>query len=368
MSHATSRATSAADGLFSALAIARPERLVSSVGRSSRRREEGRNAQCRSTARQSRPSAFRRGSSGPTATARSRPDRAAQPDPRFRARRTAPPAHEPRRSTRSSALADPAPALPALVGAAPPGRPRPAVRARQHGARAHDPDPDPARGRRGDRRRAQRAAASLPRRDRRPRDDPLRRELLAPLRDGARRCRRRGAPARAPLPRVPHLPARVLRPARDGRGDLPRDERHLPRALLHRLGSRPGAPERDDDHRRGDRARHRQRQAGADLRARDAADRGADVVLRAPPLPDLAPRAGEEGSPDGGLGRGRRRHRDGAGVRPRGGRADALPRTGRGRPARDHAAGDDRGALPPRSPHAADARDRRGPVLRRAAR
>ena len=93
------------------------------------------------------------------------------------------------------------------------------------------------------------------------------------------------------------LPARVLRPARDRRGDLARDERHLPRPLLHRLGRRPGHPERDDDHRRGDRARARERAAGAYLRARDAADRRPDLVLRAPPLPDLAPRAGEEGPP-----------------------------------------------------------------------
>ena len=66
-------------------------------------------------------------------------------------------------------------------------------------------------------------------------------------------------PARHALPRLPHLPARLLRPARDRRGDLARDERHLPRPLLHRLGRRPGRPERDDDHRRGDRAHGRQR-------------------------------------------------------------------------------------------------------------
>ena len=45
------------------------------------------------------------------------------------------------------------------------------------------------------------------------------------------------------------LSARVLRPARDRRGDLARDERHLSGALLHRLGRRPGDPERDDDRR-----------------------------------------------------------------------------------------------------------------------
>ena len=54
----------------------------------------------------------------------------------------------------------------------------------------------------------------------------------------------------------------------------------------------------------------------------------ARVVLRAPPLPDLAPRAGAEGQPDGGDGRGRRRDRDGAGLRPRSRRAHALPSAG----------------------------------------
>ena len=43
---------------------------------------------------------------------------------------------------------------------------------------------------------------------------------------------------------LPALPARLLRPACDRRGDLARDERHLPRALLHRLGRGPGAAER----------------------------------------------------------------------------------------------------------------------------
>ena len=201
-----------------------------------------------------RPSAFRRGSSGPAA-ARSRPDRAlSDPDPRRRAQETAPP-HEPRRSARSPPLADPAPALPALVGAAPPGRARPRVRARFTALsitipiliqRVIDeaivgPHHDRLLPYLGDHRRARHAA--------------LRRQLHAPLRNRARRDRRRGAAARDALPRLPHLPARVLRPARDRRGDLARDERHLPRALLHRLGRRPGDPERDDDHRRGDRAR-----------------------------------------------------------------------------------------------------------------
>ena len=60
-------------------------------------------------------------------------------------------------------------------------------------------------------------------------------------------------------------PARLLRPARDRRGDLAGDERRLPGPLLHRLGRHPGSPERADDRRRGDRARGRERPARADL-------------------------------------------------------------------------------------------------------
>ena len=70
-----------------------------------------------------------------------------------------------------------------------------------------------------------------------------------PLRDGADRHPDRGAHARAPLPRLPPLPARVLRPARDRPGALARDERPLPHPLLHRLGARAGDAERDDDRR-----------------------------------------------------------------------------------------------------------------------
>ena len=131
------------------------------------------------------------------------------------------------------------------------------VRARLHGALARDPDPDPADDRQRDRRRRHVAAAALPRPDPRDRRGPLRRQLHPPLRDRADRDRRRGAAARDDVRRLPPLPARVLRPARDRRGDLARDERHLPRALLHRLGRRPGDPERDDARRRRDRARRR---------------------------------------------------------------------------------------------------------------
>ena len=66
------------------------------------------------------------------------------------------------------------------------------------------------------------------------------------------------------LRRVPPLPARVLRPARDGRGHLTGDERHLPRALLHRLGRRPGDPEHPHAGRRRDRPRRRSTAARAD--------------------------------------------------------------------------------------------------------
>ena len=161
------------------------------------------------------------------------------------------------------------------------------------------------------------------------------------------------------------FPARVLRPPRDGRGDLARHERHLPGALLHRLGRRAGDPERDDADRRRDRAHVGERPADALRRARDAADRGADLRLRAQGVPDLARRAGEEGPPDGGHGRGGRRDRDGAGVRPRGRRSRALRRPRRGRARRDDAAGGHRGALPARADLPALARHRRRPLLRR---
>ena len=74
-----------------------------------------------------------------------------------------------RRSARSRAPADAAPARPALVGAAAPGRARPRLRARVHGALDHDPGPDPAR--RSTRRSsaARRPALPLPRRDPRAR-------------------------------------------------------------------------------------------------------------------------------------------------------------------------------------------------------
>ena len=202
--------------------------------------------------------------------------------------------------------------------------------------------------------------------DRRARHAALRRQLLAPVRDRPGRDRRRGAAARDALPRLPHLPAGVLRPARDRRGDLARDERHLPGALLHRLGRRPGSPERDDDHGRRDRPHGRERPARALRRARDAPDRRPDLVLRPQALPDLAARPGEEGPSGRGDRRGGRRDRDGAGLRPRGRRADALPRARRGGPPRDDAGGLGGGVLPPRPALPAVARDRRRAPLRRA--
>ena len=95
-------------------------------------------------------------------------------------------------------------------------------------------------------------------RDRRGGSAPVRHQLHPPVRDRPRRDRGRGAAALAALRRVPPLSARLLRPARDRRGDLARDERHLPRPLLHRLGRRPGDAEHDDARRRGDRAHARQ--------------------------------------------------------------------------------------------------------------
>ena len=67
-----------------------------------------------------------------------------------------------------------------------------------------------------------------------------------------------------------------------------RDERHLPRALLHRLGRRPGDPEHPHARRRRDRPHLRQREARARGRALHAADRDPHVLLRAPRVPDLA--------------------------------------------------------------------------------
>ena len=173
------------------------------------------------------------------------------------------------------------------------------------------------------------------------------------------------------------VPARVLRPPRDRRGDLARDERHLPRALLHRLGRRPGDPERADARRRRDRAHDRQREARAHRGRRDAADRGPHLLLRAPGVPDLARGAAQEGPPHRGVGRGRRRDRDGAGVRPRGRRPRPLPRPRRGRAPRDDAAGVGRGALPPRAssscrrsaspPCCSSAAARRSPATSRSA-
>ena len=63
-----------------------------------------------------------------------------------------------------------------------------------------------------------------------------------------------------------------------------------------------------------------------------AADRPARLPLRPSRLADLAPGTGAQGRRDGGRRRGRRRDRDGAGVRPRGRRARAVRRQGRGRP------------------------------------
>ena len=269
------------------------------------------------------------------------------------------PAHGTRRSSRSRPPADPASAVSALVGAATAGRLRPRVRARLHRALDLDPDPDQAGRRQGDRGAGRGAAAPLPRRDHPARVAALRRQLHPPLRDRPRRDRRRGPAARDALPRLPHLSPRLLRPARDRRGDLARHQRHLPRSLLHRLGRGAGRSERDDDHGRGDRAHDRECATGALRGAGDAADRDPDVRLRAQALPDLAARPGAQGQPRRGDGRGGRRDRDGAGVRARGRRANALPRARRSGPARDDARGVGRGVLPSGPPLPALARELR---------
>ena len=175
-----------------------------------------------------------------------------------------PQARAARRAARPHALADrPAP-LPALAGQWRLVTVGLSLRARVHGALAPDPDHRPADDRRRDRRGRPLAPRPVPRGDRRCRDPPLRRQLHAALRDRADRRQRRGAAPLDALRRVPPLPARLLRPPRDGRGDLPRDERHLPRAVLHRLGRRPGDPERADARRRRDRPDGRQPEARAD--------------------------------------------------------------------------------------------------------
>ena len=197
------------------------------------------------------------------------------------------------------------------------------------------------------------------------RRDPLRDQLHAPLRDGAHRHPRRGAHARAPLPGVPALPARVLRPARDRPGRLARDERPLPDPLLHRLGPHPGRAVADDDRRDQRRPVPGEREAGRDRDLHDAARRHPHVQLRAQGDADLAPGAAAPGRRHGGGGRGGRRDRDGAGVRPRGRRPGPLRREG-GRGARRRAApGARRGRVPARPALPADALDRRRRPLRR---
>ena len=211
--------------------------------------------------------------------------------------------------------------------------------ARVHDAVAHDPDPRAADDRQRDRRRRRVAPRPVPRRDRRRRDAPLRRQLHAALRDGPDRRHRRGTAPLEALRRVPALPARLLRPPRDRRGDLTRHERHLPGAVLHRLGRRAGDPERPDADRRRDRPDRRQPEARPDRGARDAAHRNPHLLLRTPRVPDLARGATQEGTPDGGVGRGGRRNRDGAGVRPRERRARPLLGPRRGGAGRDDATG-----------------------------
>ena len=181
-------------------------------------------------------------------------------------------------------LADGEGARQALARAGAARHPRARLRLRLQRALAGDPDRRPARDRQLDR------ADERPPRPRSGRTSSivvvlalvaLRHQLHAPLRDRAHRHPRRGAHARAALPGVPALPARVLRPARDRPGRLARDERPLPHPLLHRLGHDPGDPVADDDRRDRGRPLPRQREARRDRADRDAVRRRARVHVRA---------------------------------------------------------------------------------------
>ena len=90
------------------------------------------------------------------------------------------------------------------------------------------------------------------------------------------------------------------------------------------------------------------------------------LALRAPGDADLARRPAAQGRPHRGGRRGRRRHRDGAGVRARGTTCASASASGPRRCAtRVDARGRRRGALPAGAPVPAHAGDRRGDVLRR---
>ena len=274
---------------------------------------------------------------------------------------------ESRRSARSRPAADVPQAAPALASGVASRRARALARVRLHDDLDHDSAAHAACGRPRDR-RAYEAVVAVHRRHRRSRDRPLSRQLLAPLRDCAHRHPHRGTHARASLHRVPALPARVLRPASDRPGAVARDERPLPHPLLHRLGSRAGDAEPDDDRVGGDRARDRESAARALHRRVDATDHRARAPLRAPRLAALAQGAGAQGRRDGGGRRVRRRNRDGAGVRTRGGRAGTLRRQGRSRPRHRARAGGSRSAAPARALLPAGAFDRGRRLLRRIGR
>ena len=251
------------------------------------------------------------------------------------------------------------------MGRAPPGAPRPRVRARLHRAHAFRLCPDPASHRQRDRAEGHRGALALRARHPRPRPDALLDQLHPPLCHRADR-RPAGGPAAADAVRgLPGLPARVLRPAPDRPGGVPGDERPLPDPLLHRLGRRAGIPERDDDHGRGDRARAREPAPDALLGGGDAADRLRRLAVRTPRHADLAPRPGGQGRRHRGRRRGGRRHRDGAGLRARARRARAVRRQGGLGPQHRRAAGGRRGQAPAGALLPAHRVDRRRRLLRR---
>ena len=185
----------------------------------------------------------------------------------------------------------PAPTLARAVEAR---RVRALLLARLHADLDRDPDSHLAGDRQRDRPPQRGSVAALSRSHRRSRPASLRHQLQPPLRDGPDRHPDRGADARAPLPGVSPLPARLLRPARDRTGALAGDERPLPDPLLHRLGPRAGDAERDDDHRGRHRPRAR-RSTAHPLRGRvAAADRVRRLPLRAARLAHLPPRCRRE--------------------------------------------------------------------------
>ena len=137
---------------------------------------------------------------------------------------------------------------------------------------------------------------------------------------------------RAALRRLPALPARVLRPAATGQVVSRATNDLYPIRYFIGWGSVQDDPERDHDRRRAivlaARWTPRWRSPPASACRSSCGWPGASRARDA----DLARHPPAEGRRHGGRRRGRRGHRDGAGVRPRGRRPRALRRPRRGRP------------------------------------